>query len=242
MIDSRAFMFAVLVPVAVAGGFLRGFAGFGSVLFMLPVLNVFLPPSTSIGVMMWVDLFSNVQLLPDARRDSSIATVLPLMLGTFVGMPVGVHVLLTVDPAAMKIVICGAILAAAFVLLSGWRYRRPAGPGTFGAAGALSGLIMGTTAIAAATPLFLAASSHRAAENRANYIIWVFLATILLIVLLAWNSALAVGNIRTIVVLTPAYLIGITIGIRLHKRAKERTTRGVVLALVIAVALAGLMF
>jgi uncharacterized membrane protein YfcA len=57
----------VLGPTAAVAGLVRGFAGFGGPLLMLPVLNAFLPPATSLWVM-WVDLLVSVRLLPDARR------------------------------------------------------------------------------------------------------------------------------------------------------------------------------
>lgn len=231
----------ILVPAAVVGGFLRGFAGFGGPLFMLPILNVFLPPAISAGVMMWIDLFANVQLLPGARRDSSRAVVIPLTLGTLLAMPAGAYVLLTVDPVLMKRAICAAILAAAVVLLSGWRYRRAINARIYGAVGALSGFVMGATSIAAVTPLFLSAGNHSALENRANFIVWVFLATILFLGILAVRGTLGAGDVVKIAALTPAYLAGIAIGSRLVRGTSDQTVRRAALALIITVALAGLV-
>ncbi len=232
----------VLVPATVIGGFLRGFAGFGGPLFLLPILGFFLPPAVSIGVMMWVDLFGNVRLLPDARAEAARAVVAPLAIGTAIGMPIGLQVLLAVEPALMKKILCGSILAAAVVLMSGWRYRRPVGTALYGGIGAASGFIMGATSIAALTPLFLSAGNHTAAQNRANFIVWVFLATVLLLVLLALHDTLTAGNAVAIAILTLPYLAGIVIGSRLQRTAADATVRRTVLALIIATATVGLIF
>ena len=231
----------ILIPVAVVGGFLRGFAGFGGPLFMLPILNVFLPPAISVGVMMWVDILANVQLLPEARHDSSRSVVIPLTVGTLIAMPAGAYLLLTVDPVLMKRAICTTVLAAAVVLLSGWRYRRAVGPKVYGAVGALSGFVMGATSIAAVTPLFLSAGNHSVLENRANFIVWVFLATILLLGILAARGTLGGGDVVKIAVLAPAYLAGSAIGSRMLRGTSDQTVRRAVLALIITVALAGLV-
>jgi uncharacterized membrane protein YfcA len=231
----------VLVPAALIGGFLRGFAGFGGPLFMLPILNVFLPPAISAGVMMWIDLFANVQLLPGARHDSSRAVVVPLTIGTLFAMPAGMYLLLTVDPVLMKRVICGAILAAALVLLTGWRYRRTVSSRIYGGVGALSGFVMGATSIAAVTPLFLSAGNHSALENRANFIVWVFLATLLFLGILAVRGTLGGSDAVKIALLTPAYLAGIAIGSRLVRATSDQAVRRAVLALIITVALGGLI-
>ncbi|MSP80987.1 MAG: sulfite exporter TauE/SafE family protein [Rhodospirillales bacterium] len=232
----------VLVPATVIGGFIRGFAGFGGPLFLLPILGLFLPPAVSIGVMMWVDMFGNVRLLPDARAEAARAVVVPLAIGTAIGMPIGLQVLLAVEPLLMKKILCGSILAAAVVLMSGWRYRRPVGTALYGGIGAASGFVMGATSIAALTPLFLSAGSHTAAQNRANFIVWVFLATALLLALLALHDILTAGNAVMIAILTLPYLAGIVIGSRLQRTAADATVRRTVLALVIATATVGLIF
>lgn len=239
MLDFSLFYW-IMVPAAIIGGVIRGFAGFGGPLFMLPIFNLFLAPVTSVWVMMWVDLFANVQLVPEARRDASRAVIVPLTIGTLIAMPVGLYLLITSDPLLMKRVISGAILAAALVLLSGWRYRGRLGPGIYGAVGGLSGLVMGATSIAAVAPLFLSASTHTAKENRANFIIWVISGTVLLLAVLVARGTFGTAEIVPIAVLTPAYLIGIAIGSRWHRRAADQMVRRFVLSLIIAIALAGL--
>lgn len=240
MIDPSLFYW-VLVPVAVIGGFLRGFAGFGGPLFMLPVLSLFLPPAVAIGVMMWTDIFSNVHLLPNARADSSRAVVVPLLIGTTIAMPVGVHLLMSLEPLVMKRILCGSILFIALVLLTGWRYRRSVGTLVYAAIGAISGFVMGATSIAAVTPLFLGAGNQTATQNRANFIVWVFPATIWLLILLIVRDAFTAVNVIMIAVLAPAYLAGTMIGSRIHRTAADATVRRTVLALVIATATVGLV-
>lgn len=241
MIDPSLFYW-VMVPVAAFGGFLRGFAGFGGVLFILPIMSLFLSPAVAIGVVMWTDIFSNVHLLPNARADSSRAVVVPLLIGTAAAMPVGVHLLLSVEPLLMKKILCGSILLVAVVLLSGWRYRRPIGAPVYGMIGAVSGFVMGATSIAAITPLFLGAGNQTAAQNRANFIVWVFPATVLLIFLLTARDALTAVNAWMIAILTPFYLVGTLIGTRVHRNAADVTVRRTVLALIITTATAGLVY
>ena len=70
---------------------------------------------------------------------------------------------------------------------------------------------------------------------------WVFFATILLLIILMWNGALASGDIGIIVALTPAYLLGTAVGSRIQRRASDLTVRRAVLLLVVGVATAGLI-
>jgi uncharacterized membrane protein YfcA len=234
-------VYSVLLPVVAIGGILRGAMGFGGPLFMMPFLNVFFAPAITIAVTMWIDLFSNLRLIPDAYRDSSRAVVLPLSLGTLLAMPAGAALLMSIDPLMMKRVISGAILATAVLLLAGWRYRRDVSAGAYVAVGVVSGFIMGTTAIAVVTSLFLNSGTRPAAQNRANFIVWVFGATLLLIAILAMRGVLVLGDVTTIAILAPVYVGGTILGTYWQRRASDQTMRQAALGLIMVIALSGLL-
>jgi len=223
--------YAILAPVALMAGFVRGFAGFGGPLVMLPVLSQYLPPAAAMWVMMWVDLAVNIRLLPEAQRAASRSVVLPLSLGTLLTMPLGVKFMAANDPLIIKRAISAAVLVAAIVLMTGWRYRGTVNALIWASVGALSGLVMGATSLAVTAALFLHADRRSAAESRANFIVWVFVASLALLALLLIQNALAPGYLEMIVVLTPLYLLGTLAGAHWQGRAPERLVRGLVLLL-----------
>jgi uncharacterized membrane protein YfcA len=228
-----------LVPVSLAAGFIRGFAGFGGPLVMLPILNQFLVPAASMWVMMWVDLLVNVRLLPEARKEASRPVLLPLVAGTIVAMPVGVKLMAGSDPASMKRVIGAAVLVAALLLLSGWRYSGNPRSATWIGAGLLSGVVMGATSLAVTVALFLSADRQSVAQSRANFIVWVFIATVALLILLVAQGALQTGYLEMICVLAPLYLIGTVAGAYFQGRAPEHLVRRFVLLLAATIGGAG---
>ena len=235
-----AYFYAVLIPTAAVAGFIRGFAGFGGPLVMLPVLTLFLPPAASVPAMMWIDLLVNVGLLRGGLRNAQTSVVVPLTLGTLIAMPLGVLALIAADPMLMKRGISAAILVAAIVLLTGWRYRGAiTAPGWTGV-GALAGLVMGATSLAVTAALFLNAGTQTAAQSRANFIVWVFIASLALLAMLAVGTGFDGGLLRPIAILAPPYLAGSLVGSRLNLSAPEALVRRAVLLLVVAVALTGL--
>ena len=240
MLDPALFYW-LLVPITLAGGFSRGFAGFGGPLLIVPVLNLFLPPATTVALILWVDIVVNIRLLPDVGRHATKDVVVPLTLGTLIAMPLGAWVLVSTDPLTMKKAIAAAVLVAALFLLTGWRYRKPIRRPIYGAVGALAGFVMGSTSMGVVTPLFLAASNRTAMENRANLVVWTFLATILLIALLGFKGTLTEKDIVTIVVLAAVYFIGTEIGTRTHYRVDEKIVRRAVLGMVVVAAGASLV-
>lgn len=223
--------YAILGPVALLAGFIRGFAGFGGPLLMLPVLSQYLPPAAAMWVMMWVDLAVNIRLLPEARGAASRSVVMPLSVGTLLAMPLGVKFMAAADPLAVKRAISAAVLVAAVVLMMGWRYRGRVNTAVWTGVGALSGLVMGATSLAITAALFLHGDRSSPAESRANFIVWVFVASLALLALLLVQKALAPGYLTMILVLTPLYLLGTVAGAHWHGRASERLVRGLVLLL-----------
>ncbi len=234
-------VYSVLLPVVAVAGILRGAMGFGGPLVMVLFLNVFFPPAISVAIVMWIDLCSNLRLIPDAYRDSSRAVVIPLSLGTLLAMPAGAYLLMSVDPVVMKRAISAAILATTVLLLTGWRYRREVSAAIYVAVGAVSGFAMGATAIAVVTSLFLNSGTRPTAQNRANFIVWVFGATLLLIGILAVRGVLVIGDVTPIAILAPVYFGGTVLGTSLQRKIHDHVMRQSALVLIIMIALSGIL-
>ena len=167
--------------------------------------------------------------------------VAPLTLGTLLAMPFGVMLLVAVDPGLMKRAISAAILVAALVLLWGWRYHGAISRRGWAAVGGLAGLIMGATSLAVTAALFLHAGTQTARQARANFIVWVFLATIAFLAMVAVGARPGAALVAPILILAPIYLAGTLLGSRLNARAPEALVRRAVLALVVVIASVGLV-
>lgn len=232
---------AVVVPVAFCGGLTRGFTGFGGPLLVLPVMAVFEPAATAAASVLCMDVFANVQMLPAVRSRWSARVLLPLLAGTLIGLPLGTHVLVTLDPLAMRRVIAGVVLGAAAVLLAGWRYRRAIHTPGFGAIGLVGGAVMGATGLGVVTPLLINAGPGSAVENRATIVAWVFVATLFMLALLLARQVLVPAQLPSLLPLIASYVAGIAVGCRMHDRVSETTARRGTLLCVIVIALISIL-
>src|SRR3546814_5052405 len=84
--------------------------------------------------------------LPSFRR-CCWAEILPLTAGATLTVPLGVALLVAVDPQAMRWAISLSILLAVGVLASGWRLKRALSTAGTAAVGGLSGLAGGAAAL-----------------------------------------------------------------------------------------------
>ena len=99
-------------------GFTQGLSGFGSVIITLPLLALFLNIKTVIPLAGLLSLCISLILTVQLRHHLKRAAMLPLLIASVPGIPLGVYMLKTVDSRILEL-LAGGIL----VLYSAWRFR-----------------------------------------------------------------------------------------------------------------------
>ena len=114
---------APLLAIVAAGGFMRGFAGFGPTMVMVPFLSFLMPPSEAVLLALSTDVLVMIPMFPKAARNAEWKPIIPLVLGGFIATPIGVWILVIASPETMRIIISILVIGFACLLLSGWTYR-----------------------------------------------------------------------------------------------------------------------
>ncbi|MCA9608468.1 MAG: sulfite exporter TauE/SafE family protein [Myxococcales bacterium] len=143
-LDARLPLVAVATLVA---GFMRGFVGFGAALITIPVLSYAFGPLVAVPSGAVMALPTTLQLLPDAIRHGERAVVVPIAIAAFTAAPLGAWLLVSIDPALMKIVISSLVISMVAMLARGWTLAGPASVGVLVAAGGAGGLVQGAAGI-----------------------------------------------------------------------------------------------
>jgi len=105
------------------GGFMRGFAGFGATLIMVPLLSLLMPPSEAVFIALSVDTLVMAPMFRRAAQKAEWGLVIPLAVGSFLATPFGVWFLIITSPDTLRLIISGFIIISALFLLSGWTYK-----------------------------------------------------------------------------------------------------------------------
>lgn len=162
---------AVVAAAVLLAGFIRGFVGFGAALIVVMVLSTVFGPVMAVPAANLAGLPATFQLLPAAVRDSDRGFVLPFGLASFLVAPIGVLVLITADPAIMRMAISAFVLLMFVVLVRGWQLSRRPGLATITAAGAAAGFVQGAASVSGPLAVVLALSQPgNAVQQRANVI------------------------------------------------------------------------
>lgn len=231
----------LLATISVIAGIVRGFAGFGSGLILMPVASALIDPRLAVAIFLITDFVATMPLLPPAIRRANWATVLPTAIAALVFVPVGVFALVNSDPIIVRWGISILTISMLFLLISGWRYRgKPHLLASFGV-GASSGFLSGIAQIGGPPIVtYWLSGPFSTSTIRANLIVFFFITSISSFVAYFFNDLFTPSTIAITIITVPIYALAIWLGAHLHGKASEKTFRIVAYILIAIAALTSL--
>lgn len=227
-LSSAAILLAALV---------RGFAGFGFSLISVTAISLMLPVAQIVPTIFLMEILASLNLLPGIWREIDWRSLRWVLLGYVLGLPFGTYFLVSVpaDPARVGLGI--VVIAAALMMLRGFRLARRPGPAASTGIGVGSGLLNGAFGVGGPpVVLFYFSAPGSAAIGRAS-IIGYFLCTDLLGA--GYFATQGLVTRQTFVQLLfwlPALLVGVWIGARSFRRTSEEVFRIWVLRILLVLA------
>lgn len=233
--------FLGLALAAALAGLVRGFSGFGAAMIFAPVASALYGPQSAVAMLFVADGVITLPVVAGAVRHCAWREVAPLAFGAALAYPLGVRLLLVLDPVPLRWVISLMVLGLVALLATGWRYRqRPSLAGT-AAIGGVAGLGGGMTGIAGPPiVLFWLGGQSRAAEVRNNIFAFFGLTTVIGGVLYFSAGLFTPPRLVAALALMPLYGLAIWLGSRAFGFAAESTFRRLALSLCALAALVGL--
>lgn len=229
--------------VVALAGLVRGLAGFGGALVMVPILSLLYGPAPAVATVITIELAGYLQLLPGALPHIRWREVAPMGLAALVALPLGVYLVVHLPPGLMRRAIGAIVAVLAVLLMVGWRLSRRPGRPVALAVAALSGLLGGL----AGTPgppvvLLLYVGPDSAAENRQQLIGYFSVLDLAAMGLYATQGALGRGALARALLLIPVSIVATWLGARLHRRTGEQWLRRLALGLILGIGLVGLLY
>lgn len=239
--DFLTLRFALAIGIALMGGSIYGFAGFGAGLSMVPLLAWVYNPASALAIVGMAVAIGAVQLLPHGVRNANWPVVGPILLAALIGVPCGTVTLLINEPEAVRRVIGGLIVVFALIMLSGWTYSGPRNLAMNLAvgvsSGALSGFMSGGGSIVS---LYFVSWPGELVETRANiYVVTYSLAVLMAAALIIAGTVSLTTVLRMLVLLIP-YATGVRLGSLLVRRASKAAYRRFVLWLLAGIGVSAL--
>lgn len=230
--------FAAAFAIALLGGFVRGLTGFGGGLVMVPLFSMLWGPVEAIGAMVGLSVLTLVQVLPPALRVARLRDAGPLLIGSAMFTPVGLMLLITLDPALVKKIIALVILTLTMVMLSGWTYRGRRGPVQGFVVGGLTGFVNGVAGSGGPiTVVYVMAEKARAEFQRASIILAMAMSSLVTIVGLTLAGEVGKRTLIHIAALIAPTVLGTWFGAWLFARLPSGLYRQIVLWFLVFISL-----
>ena len=224
-------LFWVAAGTAFVASIVRGFAGFGAGLIFIPIAAACLGPKNAAGILYIVDGILVLPFVFGAARIVDWREIAPLAIGAVVTVPLGVAVLLFIDPVLLRWGLSVIILASVGALAAGWRYRGPTRAWLSVLVGGASGFMSGVAQIPGPPVLiYWLGRQVVSATLRANAFTFFMFAAVISGIGFYLGGIFTGEVIAQSAVMFPVYGIGIVIGARMFGLASEATFRRIAYA------------
>ncbi len=230
-----------LLAGVIVAGLVRGFAGFGSAMIIMPVAASVLTPVQAVIFMAAAELMGPLPNLPSALRVGTRRDVGLLLAGVIFALPLGLWCLARMTAEPFGWIVSGMVLTLLLLLMTGWRYHGKLGRPLIVVTGALGGFMTGFAGIAGPPVIMLyMASKLPISVIRANFLLYLLGIDILLFGLM-WLTGMLVWQIVALGLLMGIpNIIANIVGARLFDPEAERLFRTVAYIVIAASAILGL--
>lgn len=219
----------------------RGFSGFGFSLLSITAISLILPVKQIVPSIFLLEIAASINLIPGVWREIHWRSLLWLMVGYIIGLPLGGYALIHAPEAPAQIVLGIFVIGTAILMLRGFHLERTPGAPASTATGAASGVLNGAFGIGGPpVVLFYFSTPGAAAIGRASIIFFFLFTDLLGVGYFATQGIVTAQSFVQAALWLPALLIGVWIGARGFRRLSQEAFRRWVLAILIALALLGI--
>jgi uncharacterized protein len=232
----------IALGVVLISGLMRGITGFGGAMLMAPPLSLLFGPVPAVVTALMLETAAAVVTVPDAWPRFRRRTLLFLLAPACVTTPIGVYLLVSLDPVIARRLIGAIVVLFSLLLFAGVRYAGAPRPRTLMALGSIAGVLLGATS-AGAPPVivYLLSGPDPQRVTRANLIVFITVISIIGLVALFASGEVTLPVMGLVALLIVPYLAATWVGGRLFSRLTELGARRIALSLMLAAGSAGLL-
>ena len=229
---------AAAIAIIFLAAIVRGYSGFGFSLLAITALSLIYPPAQIIPSIFMLEIAASIHLLPGLWRDIHWRSLVPLVIGTGIGMPIGLMFLTGIPTAPMQIALGLFVLVVTCLLWQGFAFKTMPGNIISTAAGLAAGVANGAFGIGGPPViLFYFASPAGNVVGRATLVTYFLLSDLLGLVFLSRENLVTSDTMLRTLMFLPALLAGVWLGARSFKNADPIVFRKWVLALLALLAI-----
>jgi uncharacterized membrane protein YfcA len=195
------------------GAIIKGYSGFGASIFWVVSISLVLPPIQVVPMILMFEVISSFYLLPGIWRKVQWKSISHLMIGTFIGTPLGIYALASLSALSIRIALAVTVLTTAILLLRGFTLEKIPGKRATVGVGVLAGVLNGSMSVGGPpVVLFYFSTPIGIAVSRASMIAYFFGLDAVGTAMLSSQGLIDAVVLWRTVLLIPLLLLGTLIG------------------------------
>lgn len=224
-------------------GLSKGFSAFGAALIFIPLASAAIGPVSASAIFVVIDCMAALPLVYMNRAHVDRRVISKVAMGAFVGLPIGVALLIHTDQKLVRLAISIFCVANLFLLMSGLQFPKAPGRAMVYSTGLVSGILHGIAQMSGPPVLLLWFAMRYTKEKiRASALLYFFLLTLTTSFIFLASSVIGWETVAYSLMLLPVYAAGLIIGSLVFKMSSEQFFRGVSFALIACAAIVSLPF
>jgi uncharacterized membrane protein YfcA len=225
--------FFIVAALSLVAGAVRGFAGFGAGMIMIPFISAMYGPKMGASSILITDGILTIPYIVKSVRHCEPKTVLPVAAGAVLAIPVGAYLLTAIDPTPIRWALVPIIIVLLAIILSGWRYHGTPRMTVSALVGAASGFLSGLIQLSGPPVVVLwMAGPYPPQTIRANIFVFFGVTSVIAVVSYSIAGVFSRALIPVLVPMIPCYAVGLAIGSRFFGKADPKLFRRVAVALI----------
>lgn len=225
-------MFIALIAIIVFSAFIQGVTSFGFSLVAIPLLAFWMPMQEIVPLLVILSLALNLMMLWSLYRHVVVGMISRLLIGGFLGIPLGIAILNWVPSGTLKQAAGAVILLVSLVLLSGKQFKIQTSKRVLLTLGGISGIMQGALSLSG-PPLVLFLSNQGVEKNtfRANLTAYFTAMNVVSLPAFFMGGKIGPEVLATSAWALPGMLLGIYLGNHIANRLPEALFKRVALTL-----------
>jgi len=222
--------------------FVRGLSGFGFALVLAPLLLLILNPIAVVITNLFLGMFGNILVLFRSLRDVNLKRILPIILSSLVGIPLGIWIISVASPSTMKVIIGAVIICFAIPTAMGFHVSFSNERVGCSLAGFLSGILASSTSLAGPpVVLFMHGQNWTKETIHSGLAVHFMFITVCSLLALSLAGKMEIATIITAASFIPAMGVGVFVGMSIFRKMNPRFFRAFSIAIVICTGILGVV-
>ena len=231
----------IVMAIVFLAGLVRGFAGFGLSAIVMASAVAIIAPVQLIPICFILEGIAGLFTFRGGVKDADMKVVWGFILGSMVGLPLGLYAVTTVDEQSARFIALTVIFFLTLAQMANYSPKFLATTSGLYGSGVVAGVAGGLASVGGlVVALYVLASDREPKVMRASLVMYLFIGMFTSLIFMLFYNVMTIQAVWRALVFTPVLLAGVGLGTLLFRPSLILFYKRACLLLLISLCLVGL--